>query len=105
MLNLLGNPVFRNFFGLVDMDTKKEPLKIPKLPPIWKPIGVYRTFPLPMLPLLAPMPRKAWTRPKAEQGAVQSTSQQEPTPHSPQVCTDSYPIDQEVCKTQESPES
>ena len=29
----------------------------------WKPIGVYRTFPLPILPILAPVAKKAWVKP------------------------------------------
>jgi len=44
------------------MQEKKEDKKfVPNLP--WKPIGVYRTFPLPILPILPIMPRKVWVRP------------------------------------------
>lgn len=39
--------------------------------PVWKPIGVYRTFPLPVLPLPPLVVRKPWVRPTAKQDAPQ----------------------------------
>lgn len=33
---------------------------------IWRPIGVYRTFPLPILPLPPVLPRIKWSRPNAK---------------------------------------
>ena len=33
------------------------------MPRMWMPIGVYRTAPLPILPIPPPMPRKEYVRP------------------------------------------
>lgn len=38
----------------------------------WKPIGVYRTFPLPILPLLPVVPRIKWSRPDSLKGLTSS---------------------------------
>ena len=37
---------------------------------IWRPIGVYRTFPLPILPLPPVLPRIKWSRPATNDSKI-----------------------------------